>query len=110
MLKRSTEVLVLRPACRDGEVVTGTMILVWGEQLRIIARLVTSRDCIAVGREDKVIGNGVKDLGSYGVLCGWFLWVLNSPKEKGRLEPGTESPATGLKGLVRMAECTQHVQ
>lgn len=29
--------------------------------------------------------------------------MLNLPKEKGRLEPGTESPATGMKELVRMA-------
>lgn len=63
--------MVLRPACRDGEVVTGTMILVWGEQLRVIARLVMSRDCMAAWRGNKVIGNGVKDLGSWCVM-----WVV----------------------------------
>lgn len=41
------------------------------------------------------------------VLCaGWFLQVLNSPRGKGRPEPGTKPPGTGLKGLVRMAACT----
>lgn len=46
---------------------------------------------MAVGRGDKVIGNGIKGLGSWGVMR-VVLWVLNSPKEKGR-----------LKGLVRLA-------
>lgn len=51
------------------------MILVWREQLRAITRLVMRRECMAGrgGGGGKVIGNGVKDLGSLGVVCGMVL-------------------------------------